>query len=381
MKQSVFSIILIAAMFVASLSSCNNDKEPKPNGETGTVKVSFEFDKSNLKSTVSTAKPTTDWKDVKQLMILFVDESSNAVKAARILTPPTTAVTTTHNEVLSNVPAGTFKAYLIANYNESNINRTNGGGADWNEGSVVGQDITSLTLKMVENSDFTAVTEETGVVGYQSPSEIFMDQDDVTITADADVTASFSLTRVVSLFRIRLDQSQNGNEVVDFTDALADIRIRKVATTFNPKDGVEATVASTNLVYYKGAYNDADPSTGYTSGSILDATSNLKLWADHVIFPGGSSTTGANKFDIVIGGVAPVGYVPLGATVALTTPTKVYWSGQVQKEVTANNILEVNCVLKQAGNTLVPPVGEYGNLEINVDIVGWGNISSTDIEL
>lgn len=381
MKQRVLSIIALFSMLAASFMSCTNNDNDGPETETGSVKVNFSFEKNNLKATQSTAKPTTDWTDVNQLMVLFVDQSTNEVKAARVLTPPTTAITTTHNEVLSNVPAGTFDAYLVANYNEANITRTNGGGVNWNEGNVVGQDITTLTLKMTTHSGFTATSTETGVTAYQSPAEVFMDKQAVTIVADSDASATFALTRIVSLFRVRIDQSQNGNDVVDFTHVNADFRIRKVATTYNPQSGVATAVAATDLVYHKGAYNNAEPTSGYSTGTILDASNNLKIWADHVIFPGGSSTSGANKFDIVLSGMAPVGYLPYGSTNTLTAATKVYWSGQVQQAVLSNNILEVNCVLKQAGSTDVPEVGTYGNLEVDVDIIGWGNISSTDLEI
>lgn len=380
-----FLTMAIAAISVSFFSACSNNSSSIEGGEDalGQVAVNYSFEQTmDGKATQSTAKPSTDWTNVNDLMILFVDQVSSQVKAARVLTPPSTgALATQHTEVLSNVPAGTYDAYLIANYNESNITRTNASGAAWNEGNVVGQNISALTLKLAANSEFTARPTESGSVGYQQPSEIFLNKQTVTVTADANVSATFALARVVSLFRVRIDQSNNGNDVVDFSTTNSDFRLRKMPITYNPKAGFAATVAATDVLYSKGAFLNANPTSGYTAGTILDAANNLKLWKDYVIFPGGSATEGNKKFDIVISGMAPVGYLPFGATTALTVATKVYWSGQVQAAITSNNILEVNLVLMQAGKTEVPEIGNYGNVNITVGITGWGNISSTDLEV
>lgn len=383
-SKSFCSFALMAITFL-SLFSCSSNENPVPEStETGNVKVSFGFDqKAQSKAlTASTAKPTTGWsQNVKQMMILFVDQSSGMVKAARTITVPTENTTVQKTTILQNVPAGTFDAYLIANYNETALERQNIG-ALWNEGNVVGKNINTLTLKLVTNADFTPTSSEVSNSAFKSPAEIFMAKQNVTVVADqSSVAPAFTLTRVVSILRVRIDQSQNGNNIVKFDDAKADLRIRKISTTFNPKDDF-AGFNATNLIYAKGAsvYKKTDPQGGYT-GTILDPANQISLWSDALIFPGGSKTAGAQKFDIVLGAMAPAGYVPLGKTQALTTPTMVYWSGQVQDLVAANNILEVNCILKQAGSTDVPEVGSYGNLELKVNIAEWGSISSTNIEM
>ena len=386
MKKRVLSIIMMAAMSVSSFMSCSSDTDnlPTEDGSTGAVTVSFGLETSASSRAISqsTAKPVTGWNNVNQLMMLFVD-GSDMVKAARVIKVPDVTTMEKHDVLLSNVPAGSFKAYLIANYNESNITRPNGGAA-WNEGNVVGQNINALTLNLVANSDFTPVSTESIASGFKSPSEIFMDSKQVTIIADQTSSSiDFTLTRIVSIFRVRVDQSQNGNNVVNFKEANADIRIRKIAKSFNPKSLVPANVIATDLIYDKGIalFNDAEPTSGYSNGQILDAENNISLWSDLLIFPGGSATEGSKKMDLVISGLAPVGYIPLGQTAGLTTATLVYWNGQVQANVLSNNILEVNCILKQSGSVVVPEVGSYGNLDIDVNIAEWGNISSTNIEM
>lgn len=374
------------AITFLSLFSCSSNENPVPEStETGNVKVSFGFDqKAQSKAlTASTAKPTTGWsQNVKQMMILFVDQSSGMVKAARTIPVPAVNTTAQQQTVLQNVPAGVFDAYLIANYNEAALERQNIG-ALWNEGNVVGKNINTLTLKLVTSTEFEATASEGAISAFKSPAEIFMAKQNVTVQADQSSTApAFALTRVVSILRVRIDQSQNGNDVVKFDDAKADLRIRKISTTFNPKTNF-AGFNATNLIYKKGAsvYKNTDPASGYTAGTILDPSNKISLWADALIFPGGSKTVGNDKFDVVLGAMAPTGYVPLGYTSALNTPTMVYWSGQVQDAVLANNILEVNCILKQAGSTVVPEVGSYGNLDLTVNIAEWGSISSTNIEM
>lgn len=383
--KSLLSCALVAMTFI-SFFSCSSDVIPDSDvSKTGQVKVAFGFDKNAETKglTASTAKPTTSWgKNIKQLMILFVDNSSGQVKAARNITVPTEDNLDQKTTVLQNIPAGSFEAYLIANYNEANLKRLNIAGL-WNEGNVVGKNINSLTLQLVTNDVFNPTSTESSTTAYKNPSEVFMAKQSVNVQADQSTTApTFSLTRIISILRVRIDQSQNGNNVVDFGHANADLRVRKVVNAFNPKDNFSG-FAATNTIYSKGidVYKKEEPSSGYKGGLILDQSNHITLWSDAYIFPGGSKTVGDQKLDIVLGAMAPEGYVPLGQTTGLRTPTMVYWSGQVQNAVTSNNILEVNCILKQAGSTEVPEIGSYGNLDLTINLVEWGNISSTNIEM
>lgn len=383
--KSLLSYALVAMTFISFFSCSSNDIPSPDENKTGQVKVAFGFDKqTNTKAlTRSTAKPTTSWSaNIKQLMILFADKSTGQVKAARSIAVPNENTLTQQTTVLQNIPAGTFEAYLIANYNEANLQRLNINGP-WNEGNVVGKDIKSLTLQLVANDAFSKTSTENTVSAFKSPSEVFMAKQEVTVQADQTTSApTFDLTRIISILRVRIDQSQNGNNVVDFAHANADLRIRKISNQFNPKNSFSG-LAATNIIYTKGAevYKKEEPNSGYKGGTILDKANNITLWSDAFIFPGGSKTSGDKKFDIVLGAMAPVGYIPLGKTEALQTPAMVYWSGQVQEAVTENNILEINCILKQAGSTEVPEIGSYGNLNLTFNIVEWGNIASTNIEM
>ena len=142
------------------------------------------------------------------------------------------------------------------------------------------------------------------------------------------------------------------------------------------------------VLYVKGKFNDADPEGGYSTGTILDPTNKLTLWKDIRLLPGGSETESKEKFDIVLIGKAPAGYIPLSHTTGLTAPALVAWSGAVQKGVTANNILEVNLTLNSRGKWLddpddpgIPEPGQYGDVTIDVNLADWGSIESTDIPL
>lgn len=382
-KLSGLLVICLSMMF--SLISCSKSSADfvESNDGAGSVSIRLGFSKQHTTRAIpsSTAKPTTSWKkNINQLMALFVD-NTGIVKAARVIAVPQENSTSAIQFILQNIPAGSYDVFMIANYNDVNLDRLTIGGL-WNEGNVVGKRMDALTLSLIANSSYQPnTTTEAGMRGYKEAAEIFMDKKSVRIIADqTESMPAFQLSRSVSILRVRIDQSQNGNDGVDFLVPQSDIRVRKVATTFNPQGGLN-TINPINVLYANGFFKDAEPSGNYTAGKILDPANNITLWSDLLMFPGGSTLEGAKKFDIVIGGLAPIGYTPLGHDIPLANAQMVYWSGQIQAGIVANNILEVNCVLKQSGSVEVPEIGAYGNLDMTINIEDWGNVSSTDMEM
>ncbi|MGL5690820.1 MAG: hypothetical protein ACRDD8_08370 [Bacteroidales bacterium] len=385
--RKLSSLLLGCLSVIFSLISCSkssSDFTENMDG-AGNVTVRLGFSKQHATRAIpsSTAKPTTSWsKNINQLMALFVD-NTGVVKAARVIAVPQENSTNTMQFILHNIPAGNYDVFMVANYNDVNLERLTIGGL-WNEGNVVGKRMDALTLSLVANSAYQPnATTETGMQGFKEPAELFMDKKSVRIIADqTESMPAFQLSRAVSILRVRIDHSQNGNEGVDFLVPQSDIRVRKVATTFNPQGGLNP-VNPIHVLYANGngVFKDSEPAGNYTAGKILDPANNITLWSDLLMFPGGSTLEGTKKFDIVIGGLAPVGYTPLGHDTPLASAQMVYWSGQIQAGIVANNILEVNCVLKQSGSVVVPEIGAYGNLDMTINIEDWGNISSTDLEM
>ena len=379
MSKKLLSMMMISAVSVMSFMSCSNDKsnQQEENG-TGTVTYTFGFESIAAKSAVetSTAKPTTGWNDVKQLVLILVNKETKLVDDVREITSiPNDASLTEFTTLIDNVVAGSYEAHLVANYNDSNIATV----GDWGP-SKKGQNINTFLLNLVKNTDSAAA--QAGVNAYKPVSEIFVSKKNVVVVDSGNSEVSFDLTRAVSIFRVRVDQSAEINKKVDFQAVTSSVRIRRVATQYNLATGVNKnTSLVNNLIFSKGCFMNTEPTAanGYDGGKMLSGS--LTSWSDQIILPGGHNTVGAEKLDLVIGGIAPVGYTPLGLSEPLTIPTPVYWSGQVQADVTANNILEVNCTLLSAGSIDIPDVGTYGDLAITVNIVEWGNIKSTNIEM
>lgn len=385
--RKLSGLVIVCLSMIFSLMSCSQNSSDFTENIDGagnvTVRLGFSKQHSTRAITSSTAKPTTSWsKNINQLMALFVD-NAGIVKAARVIAVPQENSTNAIQFILQNIPAGNYDVFMIANYNDVNLERLAIGGL-WNEGNVVGRRMDALTLSLVANSAYQPnATTEANMQGYKQAAELFMDKKSVRIIADQTETMpAFQLSRSVSILRVRIDQSQNGNAGVDFLVPQSDIRVRKIATTFNPQGGLNP-VNPINVLYGNGSglFKDSNPSSNYTAGTILDPANNITLWSDLLMFPGGSALEGSKKFDIVIGGLAPIGYTPLGHDAPLTSAQMVYWSGQIQAGIVANNILEVNCILKQSGSIEVPEIGAYGNLDMTINIEDWGNVSSTDLEM
>ena len=402
--KNIFKSTLCVLALSLGMFSCNTEDPGSDTGggegKEGQVVINLGFDKApstQASYPTSTAKPTTSWTDnIKDLHILFVSTADNRVKAARELQLPQDGTTGTHNFVLQNIPASPagahYNVYVVANSaTGNNIERT------WEPAAAVGYEISTLLMKLQEKPlgeqpALPAENPEKDSKGYEEPAEIFIGVlPNADILADQNNTLStITLKRAVSMMRVRINQSLSGNESVQFDVDEASFRIRRVGTSVNVLStvGFASPKREQAVLYVKGKFNDADPEGGYSTGTILDPTNKLTLWKDIRLLPGGSETESKEKFDIVLIGKAPAGYIPLSHTTGLTAPALVAWSGAVQKGVTANNILEVNLTLNSRGKWLddpddpgIPEPGQYGDVTIDVNLADWGSIESTDIPL
>lgn len=393
-------LLWVAALVVVGMTACSKDDKGinKTENGVGEVRLAFGFGKGTKTRAItpSTAKPSTTWKDnIKDLMILFVEDGK--VKDTREILPlPTTENQAAHIFTFTGIKASatgkTYEVYVIANSQQTgSIKAEKRSGGTWNRSSCVGSRVNDLLMKLVVNPDYQPHgTTEDGSTGYSEPAEIFVaKRSGITIAPDIsnDLTATpFQLERIISLMRIRIDKSKSGNQVVDFTDANTSFRIRRATTSINPlktftRGGIK------DVLYTKGAFETTDPNSGYEAGFILKPDENITLWKDIRIFPGGSTNTGAEKFDIVLTGKAPAGYVPLGKDAGLNQAAEVAWTAAVSTSIDPNFILEINLTLERAGIWLddpenpggIPEVGEYGNADASIQLMPWGSIISEDI--
>ena len=404
--------MMTAAMLVGA-TSC--DKEAGNDGSeslgTGMLKVTLDFAKPSSNAatyapTASTAKPSTTWQgNIKSLAIFFTD-NTGVIKSAQTIPYDLNNDLLAQTKTVQGVPVGTYDVYVFANWDQ--------GDYDWSVAAAKGRQIKDLYMRALTNGDYAGYkhqTSEANSNGYKEAPEVFVAKhSNITIAADQTVTDStpYQLTRIVSLVRVRIDQSQdnanNHNDLINFQDVNASLRIRRINTGINLlyTDATRTTTTNRtetdakNAVFFaKGAFKKSEPTGGYSTGTVL--TDQFKSWNDVILFPAGSATVGAEKLDVVVTGITTADYVPagypktIGGVLVEKAPagSQIAWAGAVTAELTGNGILELNLTLLSAGQWVdptnpdkpLPEPQEYGNLEIKVGLVEWGAIQQVNIEL
>lgn len=387
MKKLLFFVS--AAMLLGTVA-CQKDADKTYDGEEGTGKVVVSFDFSKIageaetRYTVSAAKPNTTWVDNIKSLGFFLADASGTIKVARQVDLTGSAANATKRTfTFSNVRVGDYTGYLIANYDQAGIV------VDF-DGTSTERNINTLLMKLATVT--APAGEPAGSTVYSEPAEIFVASRAATnvianATTDYSNINPFKLTRAISMLRARINKKFDGvstvgnwtNENIDFTAATAAFRVRKAGTTVDPLGIVTPAAAlGTNVIYSTGWNNSTTVPANYTGGTAMLDT-DQSAWKDIKIFPGGDTGTGANKFNVVISGMAPTGYIPLGATAKLTTPTLVHWAGTVEGDIAANSILELNIDLKTQGSIDVPPFTETGSIIIGVELAPWGPIEQAPV--
>lgn len=404
-KLSILAVATLALLVGTTSCSKTTDDSEVGEGKTGKLSISFSLPgeaPATRAIAASTSKPVTSWTGITRAMILFVDTSTDTVKDAREVILPTSGSSNTSNlytGVIANAIG--YDAYIVGNHPVA-----------WAVGTMKGQTLASLQFAAPAATTYASGPHfDANSAGYSEVEDIFVaKQSNVVVKADENNThpTAFALTRINSLFRVRIDVKSKAatthNDKVSFTAPTAMISIRRAATsylltgsttysTLTPgtatSPGTYSFANSTkalNVFFKNEAMKDAVPSsTTHTNPSTM-LSGNVTLWNEYKIFPGGSNATnvgsGLDKFDIVLSAVTTdATYIPVGHTEPVAAGTRVFWSGQVQKAVGPNQILELNIPLETKGTTTIPPVGEYGSLNITASIAQWGDIISSELPL
>lgn len=394
--KKIISIFVPALLLLVAVTACSK-QDNKGTANTGKLEVIFGFSTDRIDEnagltkanyTQSTAKPTTSWTgNIKDLMILCVD-GSNIVRAARnVNLTGTGANMNALPQIFQGIPAGTYTVYAIANSQQATITSSfTGGTGTWNEGTFIGKNINNALLTLIATTPAPTVgIPATGgpYTCYNVPAEIFVgSRASVNVPVNGTSTqASIDLTRAVGMMRVRIDHTTAAhNKDVVFTGANSILQIRRATHQWSLGTLIASSPrTATNVIYKSSAFSIAPTPSGYTGD--MNLTGNITCWSDVIMFPGGSTTVGTDMFDILISGIAPLGYMPTDGPATTNATTPVYWAGQVKGAVIANNILELDCELRSAGSIIPPGIGEYGDLSVIITPKDWGSITSVHIPL
>ena len=459
-RKNFFTTLMMGAALIAGLASCNKEGDPAggfDDGATGALSISLAFEKKApaTYAAQSTAIPETSWAgNIKSLAVFFVQGGVIQNAQSVPYDDTKTDIADQPNRVINGIPAGTYDVYVFANWDQRST-------IDWSIATAKGRNIVDLYMDALAHTDiyndYKHQTSEANSVGYDEAPEVFVaSEKNVQIVADKitdgkGVTqgengytpATYRLTRIVSLVRVRIDQlednANNRNNTIDFQHANASLRIRRIKTgvnlTYDPQTVTDANaesmltgtvrrnaitgldetanpgITAKNTVFFaQGAFADVDPQNGYnTGGTILSG--NFKSWKDVMLIPAGSAGDiddetdkgdSKEKLDVVVTGITKDNqYVPAGYPKdtngdgipdALTADVgvQIAWAGAVTAVLKGNSILELNLTLKSAGTWVdptdptkpLPEPEEYGNLEITVGLADWNAvIDNVDIDM
>ena len=323
-KKNLFSLMMGAAL-IAGLASCSKDAGngggDDPAG-TGSAKITLAFEKSpsTYGAGESSAKPTTSWqKNIKSLAI-FVVNSSNTIVSAQAIPFIANDNMAEQTHIVKGIPAGNgYDIYVFANWDQGdNVN-----GKNWSVATAKGRNIADLYIDALVSESYVDYKHkgpnggEDNSVGYEEAPEVFVAKHSkITIPGDDTYvdTNPYDLTRIVSLVRVRIDQSkdnlQNHNDEINFQHPNASLRIRRARTGINLlyTDPTMTTTtrraqadAKDNVFFAQGEFGSAKPTSGYSSGTIL--TGDYKSWKDVILIPAGHASSSNEKLDVVVTGI------------------------------------------------------------------------------
>lgn len=401
MKKSF--LFLFAAALMAACSNGSEEPVVPSNGDTGGIAFSVAFAGSAGTRAQTDAVPPTSWSKVSSLQF-FLYDASGVVRYSVATDPATGGTNPVRTFTYADVPAGTYTLAVVANAGSSKIaSYIDATAATWNTYNVRSKNISTLLLKHKAGSfpSFASSLSGSGVTGgtnaaYEEPAEIFMGYaDGITVTSGATTNVpQFSLTREVSLMRLRLNVQDtesgvvntSGANGVDFTQN-ASIMIHRLPAQMGVQKnggGVTATSVKNDVLCISGTdvFKTQNPTDYAPNNNILK--DRFTMWRDVVVFPNnGGRTNNAtpdanadanNMYYIVISGQGQTGHILADGT-SLSAPATVYWAGLIRGRFTPNIIREVNLTLKSGGTTVVPTdPTEEGSLIINLgDLVPWNS--------
>ncbi|WP_291528902.1 FimB/Mfa2 family fimbrial subunit [Bacteroides sp. UBA939] len=426
-------VILMWSLFAAMTFSACTENEDAP--ETENVEFSIELDFSGSAGTraaSTNAIPVTSWDIIDKIQFFLYDKTTGVVKFSAVETPTAgnfnegnpPALSPKKKYVYTSVPAGTYKLVAVASTTAKPLTNITPFGATndaaWDKFNVLDKNISSLYMThkaivdgdndpvwpaFMDNTEF--VDPATAMIPYQEPAEIFLgttlNDADVVVTGNQMNSAAITLTREVSLMRVRIDVKSNANVAFAGTGADASsVLIRHLPEKMNigagTAGGVNSVYNATTLKAVQfitegiNTFKTADPvvNAGYGADAsklkIVDA--NFKLWRDIIVFPNsdraaqavtaGGNAIGNRKYLITVTGKAKAGHTLADGTPAVVGST-VYWTGIIDDKFLPNQIREVNISLNTGGYE-EPPVTEFGDLTIVVnEPTPWDNNIVTSI--
>lgn len=408
MKKIFLSLIATALLF----SACGNDNDEVQTGDTGSLSGTIIFqglDETEKAFTVSTAIPITSWANVNTMRMFLYNTADGTVAYSKEILKSNVQGGNAFN--IEGIPAGTYKLALVANVKSSSdpVSTTVDawtGTAEFDDSNVKSKKMnTQIGIDFKKAANLSGVpTEFQGFsLTHVTPSEIFVAYaDNVVISSTTKaVVNGLALERIVSLMRIRvkvaipetyLEFNNPANSMVVYNTP-EQINLAVGAT----KSGsTEKSNPARILVGVKGAttYLTTDPLTAThtdkngNQGKVINTTEGIKYWNEFIVFPNTTDPTKTvadkgRKYNIVLSAWAKTGHI-LGNLEKVTTPTLVYWQGDIEETFTPNKIREVNVTIKTGGTPIVPPgPGEKGDLDIQCsDPLPWNSaIDQSEIDL
>lgn len=392
-----FSILTVAMTLLMGITSCNKDNSgAEPTDGSGTLKLSFNFKTTaapGAKALTSEAVPTTAWENITDLKLVLVQ--SGKVAYVKDVTIPASGSSITPAQTFERIPVGVYDIYMIGN-NSKTGNPFGSATAQLNTGGTItnSTDFNTELFKLIASTGYLG-DGPTGAA-YDEASELFIGYVQGTINADAETATSVSLARAVSLLRVRIDQTDTGSEAntILFTglegSANTSIRLRRHAsslklTKVSPFTEAQFNANKENYAFVSTkAFKDSDPLTGYT-GAMGTSNSDFSLWNDYVILPGGHAATGAEKFNLLLSGHAPNGYVGSNgvASTGSGERARVWWQADVDGMIAANGILSLNVKVSTKGfvDPNPPTFTEFGKLKITASLIDWSPVTNVDVPM
>lgn len=468
MKKSVFSMAVGALLTMGLFASCSSkDGEPvnPDNQETGTLAFTIDFSRMGSRAStpdtpgntnngseptaaVSNAVPVTSWDNIRSLYIFLYDRNgvvqfADYVDAAKIRATlqadpqHTGKITYTYG----NVPSGYYYLTAVANANSAEqaiSTKIDGANQTWDAQNVLNNYIFNCRIEHKADAFPIFYQNQVAASGitrsekaFAEPAEIFMgagkqiggtDAEAVQVISGQTVNAEISLTREVSLMRLRLnlageDGNTNNADVNITTDGKVDFSQNAVIMIYTLPDGILPMNKTMNVdgsMYYAGTapysvhssvlvteaingtrhFYDANPTSGYSeNGKIIGIDGDpykATSWRDIIVMPNDKAkqlTDAApiikqNRYLLVISAKGLPGHVTKKG--ALTEAKTVYWVGYINEPFESNKIREVNVMFRDGGSEDLPERPDnVGNLTVTVsEPQPWdSNIQASKIEL
>lgn len=369
------------------LVSCSNEMDLKSEQGHGNLELAFSFESPNLTRAVSTAKPTTNWADIKNVDVFFCDPVTNNIITVKQIDGAKFApgaIGTPQKIMFKDIKAQTYNIYAFANASDAGMVPTPakaGAAPLWSTGAVEGKNIDDVYMMLkaagqeqvgsTQQSLYNKAVnlfEATPVVGGNGTAN------PINIQSGKDVQINLPLKRQVSLLRIRINK--NGYQT-SFTDPASFVKVMDNPLQVSALGSRLSSFVNKAVIKETAAFSIQNPTNGYNGGTIVDAENTE--WID-ITIPAASrkgATDGFKRPYIVLKGKKGDEYRYYGFYLPLVATNGSVWT--YTKE---NTIYDLSVKLTSDGSTIEPEIPTpVGNVDLNVSVVDWGNIEEYQTEI